>query len=61
MSRFIICVGNFLLRILPNGMKSNKDLSIEKKRIEIRKLQRVGLDKTFVRMFEKLLEYVAQI
>lgn len=31
MSRFIICVGNFLLRILPNGMKSNKDLSIEKK------------------------------
>lgn len=37
------------------------DLTIEKKRIEIRKLQRVGLDKTFVRMFEKLLEYVAQI
>ena len=36
-------------------------MSIDKKRAEIRNLQKVGLDKTFVNMFMKLLEYVAQI
>ena len=35
--------------------------SIDKKRVEIKKLQKKGLDKTFVNMFMKLLEYVAQI
>lgn len=35
--------------------------SMEKKRVEIRKLQKKGLDRTFVNMFMKLLEYVAQI
>ena len=35
--------------------------SIDKKRLEIRKLQKMGLDKTFVNMFMKLLEYVDQI
>lgn len=37
------------------------DLSIKKKRIEIRKLDNKGLDKNFVRMFLKLLEYIDQI
>ena len=37
------------------------NLSIERKRLEIRKMQRRGLDKMFVNMFMKLLEYVAQI
>ena len=35
--------------------------SIDKKRLEIRKLQKMGRDKTFVNMFMKLLEYVDQI
>ncbi len=35
--------------------------SMDKKRVEIKKLQKKGLDKTFVNMFMKLLEYVAQI
>ena len=37
------------------------NMSIDKKRVEIRNLRKVGLDKTFVNMFMKLLEYVAQI
>ena len=37
------------------------DLPIKKKRIEIRKLNRVGLDKKFVKMFLRLLEYIDQI
>jgi hypothetical protein len=37
------------------------NLSIERKRLEIRKMQKRGLDKIFVGMFMKLLEYVAQI
>ena len=37
------------------------NLSIERKRLEIRKMQKRGLDKLFVNMFMKLLEYVAQI
>lgn len=36
-------------------------LDIKKKRIEIRKLSRVGLDKKFVKMFIKLLEYIGEI
>ena len=35
--------------------------SIERKRIEIRKLRKNGLDNVFINMFMKLLEYVAQI
>jgi hypothetical protein len=35
--------------------------SIDKKRVEIKKLQKKGLDRQFVNMFMKLLEYVAQI
>lgn len=35
------------------------DLEVKKKRIEIKKLK--GLDKRFVRMFIKLLEYIAEI
>ena len=35
--------------------------SLERKRMEIRKLSKVGLDKQFINMFMKLLEYVAQI
>ena len=34
---------------------------IKKKRISIRKLSKVGLDKKFVRMFLKLLEYIGEI
>ena len=37
------------------------ELSIERKRIEIKKLQRKGLDSLFSKMFTKLLEYVSQI
>ncbi len=44
---------------LGNIMFSN--YSMDKKRVEIKKLQKKGLDKTFVNMFMKLLEYVAQI
>ena len=35
--------------------------NMEKKRVEIKKLQKEGLDRTFVNMFMKLLEYVNQI
>ncbi|MBR3198565.1 MAG: DUF5110 domain-containing protein [Bacilli bacterium] len=37
------------------------ELPIKKKRIEIRKLARVGLDKKFVKMFLRLLEYIDEI
>ena len=37
------------------------ELSVEKKNIEIRKLSRSGLDKQFIKMFIKLLEYVSQV
>lgn len=37
------------------------DLSIKKKRIEIRKLGNKGLEKKFVKLFLKLLEYINQI
>ena len=37
------------------------DMSIRKKRIEIRKLRKDGLKSLFVRMFIKLLEYIAEI
>ena len=37
------------------------DLTISKKRIEIRKLRKVGLDDIFIRMFIKLLEYIGEI
>ena len=34
---------------------------INKKRIAIRKLNKEGLDKKFIRMFLKLLEYIGEI
>lgn len=37
------------------------DLDIKKKRIRIKKLRRKGLEDVFVRMFIKLLEYIAEI
>ncbi len=37
------------------------NLSIQKKRIEIRKLGKQGLDKKFIKMFIKLLEYISEI
>jgi len=37
------------------------NLSLEQKRMAIRKLSKKGLDKQFINMFMKLLEYVAQI
>lgn len=37
------------------------NLTIKKKRIEIRKLRRKGLERKFVRLFLKLLEYIEQI
>lgn len=37
------------------------DLTIKKKRIEIRKLQRQGLEHKFVKLFLKLLEYVDEV
>jgi hypothetical protein len=35
--------------------------TLERKRQEIRQLHKLGLDKQFINMFMKLLEYVAQI
>ena len=37
------------------------NLEISKKRIEIKKLNKEGLDQTFIKMFLKLLEYIAEI
>ena len=37
------------------------DLSIKKKRIAVRRLQNKGLEKKFVQLFLKLLEYVDQV
>ncbi len=37
------------------------DMDIKKKRIAIRKLKQVGLDKKFISMFMKLMEYASQI
>lgn len=37
------------------------DLTIQKKRIEIRKLGKKGLEKKFIKMFIKLLEYISEI
>ncbi len=37
------------------------DKSIQKKRIALRKLKKDGLDKIYIRMFLKLLEYIAEI
>ena len=37
------------------------DIPIKKKRIEIRKLSRIGLDKKFIKMFLRLLEYINEI
>lgn len=37
------------------------NLSIKKKRIEIKKLKRSGLDDLFIKMFLKLLEYIGEI
>ena len=52
---------------IPTKMKEKIDsilfgeLSIKKKRIEIRKLSRIGLDKKFIKMFLRLLEYINEI
>ena len=37
------------------------NLDIQKKRIEVRKLNHKGLDSSFIKMFIKLLEYIAEI
>ncbi len=37
------------------------DLPMKKKRIEVRKLRRKGLERKFVRLFLKLLEYIEQV
>ncbi len=53
--------------LIPTEMKEIIDgilfsnLSIQKKRIEIRKLGKKGLEKKFIRMFIKLLEYINTI
>ncbi len=36
----------------------SRELPIKKKRIEIRKLKKIGIDQMFIRLFLKLLEYV---
>lgn len=52
---------------IPTQLKENIDeilfgnSSIAKKRIEIRKLRKKGLEKKFIKMFIKLLEYIKQI
>lgn len=53
--------------LIPTEMKETidsilfSDLTIQKKRIEIRKLGKKGLEKKFIRMFIKLLEYISEI
>jgi len=53
--------------LIPTEMKETidkilfSDLTIQKKRIEIRKLGKKGLEKKFIRMFIKLLEYINEI
>ena len=47
-----------LKEMLANIMFSDMDIS--KKRIEIKKLKNVGLDKKFVNMFIKLVEYISE-
>ena len=37
------------------------DMSINKKRIQVRKLKNAGLDQIFIKMFIKLLEYIEEI
>ena len=37
------------------------ELPIKKKRIELRKLKRVGLQRKFIRLFLKLLEYISEV
>ena len=37
------------------------DMTIRKKRIAIRKLKHSGLNKLFIKMFIKLLEYISEI
>ncbi|MDD3452838.1 MAG: glycoside hydrolase family 31 protein [Bacilli bacterium] len=39
----------------------NEELSIKKKRIEIRKLNNKGLERKFVRVFLKILEYINEV
>ena len=39
----------------------DENLDIKKKRIEIRKLKKVGLKPIFIRMFIKLLEYAQEV
>lgn len=36
-------------------------ISIDKKRIQIKKLKKIGVDKRFIKMFLKLLEYAAEL
>ena len=53
--------------LIPTEMKETiddilfSDLTIQKKRIEIRKLGKKGLEKKFIKMFIKLLEYINEI
>lgn len=52
---------------IPTELKEKLDavlfseLSIQKKRIEVRKLKNVGLESKFVKLFLKLLEYIDQV
>ena len=39
----------------------NKDTSISKKRIEIKKLKKKGLDKRSVKVFLRLIEYMSEV
>ena len=44
-----------------NSIMFNPDLDIKKKRIEIRKLKRSGLDMIYIKLFLRLLEYINEI
>lgn len=52
-------IETFLKEKLASVMFS--DLDISKKRIEVRKLSKYGLDQLFIKMFIKLLEYIQEI
>ena len=46
------------LKVMVDKILFNDEYSIKKKRIEIRKMSRKGLERKFIKLFLKLLEYI---
>ena len=54
-----VSVSEYLKEKIAEVLYSEQPIS--KKRISLRKLKRHGLDKSFINLFLKLLEYIEQI